>query len=329
MSESGPSTMTSMQITSLEGPGALEAVQAPVPVPRDGEVLIRVRAAGVSFPELLQTRGLYQLAPPLPFIPGSEVAGEIVAAPDGSGFASGDRVAALTVLGGFAEYALAKADLTFPLPTGLSFEQAAGFGLNYLTAYFALVERGAMRPGESVLVHGAAGGVGTAAIQVARAFGAGRIVAVVSTPEKGEVATAAGADEILMADGFREALGAGGSVDLVVDPVGGDRFTDSLRVLGPGGRLLVIGFTAGEIPTVKVNRLLLNNTSVVGVGWGAYALAVPGAAAKQWSALAPHIESGALSPIVGGVYDLTDASRALLDLDGRTATGKLVLRMPD
>ncbi len=329
MSEAAPSTMRSMQISSLDGPAALEARSAAVPVPRDGEVFIRVRAAGVSFPEVLQTRGLYQLAPPLPYIPGSEVAGEVVSAPAGSGFAPGDRVVAFTVLGGFAEYAVAKADLTFPLPAELSFEQAAGFGLNYLTAYFALVERGAMRAGESVLVHGAAGGIGTAAIQVARAFGAGRIVAVVSTVEKGEVASAAGADVVVMADGFREALGADGRVDLVVDPVGGDRFTDSLRVLGPGGRLLVIGFTGGEIPSVKVNRLLLNNTSVVGVGWGADALAVPGAAARQWSALAPHIASRALSPVLGAVYGLADASRALLDLDERTATGKIVLRMPD
>jgi NADPH2:quinone reductase len=203
MSESATSTMSSMQITSLEGPAALQAMEAPVPLARDGQVLIRVRAAGVSFPELLQTRGLYQMAPPLPFIPGSEVAGEVVTAPDDSSFAAGDRVAALTVLGGFAEYAVAKADLTFPLPNGLSFEQAAGFGLNYLTAYFALVERGGMRAGESVLVHGAAGGVGTAAIQVARALGAGRIVAVVSTADKGEVASAAGADEVVLADGFR------------------------------------------------------------------------------------------------------------------------------
>jgi NADPH2:quinone reductase len=329
MSEAVPSTMTSMQITSLEGPAALEARPAAVPVPRDDEVLIRVRAAGVSFPEVLQSRGLYQLAPPLPFIPGSEVAGDVVSAPAGSGFAPGDRVVAFTVLGGFAEYAVAKTGLTFPLPAELSFEQAAGFGLNYLTAYFALVERGAMRAGESVLVHGAAGGIGTAAIQVARAFGAGRVVAVVSTAEKGEVASAAGADVVVMADGFREALGADGRVDLIVDPVGGDRFTDSLRALGPGGRLLVIGFTSGEIPSVKVNRLLLNNTSVVGVGWGAYTLAVPGAAARQWRALAPHIASRALSPVLGAVYGLADASRALLDLDERTATGKIVLRMPD
>ncbi|MBW4033761.1 MAG: NADPH:quinone oxidoreductase family protein [Acidobacteria bacterium] len=321
--------MTSMQITSLEGPAALESRQVAVPVPRDGEVFIRVRAAGVSFPEVLQSRGLYQLAPPLPFIPGSEVAGEVVSAPAGSDFAPGDRVVAFTVLGGFAEYAVAQTDLTFPLPGELSFEQAAGFGLNYLTAYFALVERGAMRAGESVLVHGAGGGIGTATIQVARAFGAGRIVAVVSTAEKGEVASAAGADVVVMADGFREALGEEGRVDLVVDPVGGDRFTDSLRVLAPGGRLLVIGFAGGEIPSVKVNRLLLNNTSVVGVGWGAYTLAVPGAAARQWSALAPHIASRALSPVLGAVYGLADASRALLDLDERTATGKIVLRMPD
>src|ERR1700712_4796398 len=150
--------MRSMQITSLEGPTAIEPTEQPVPVPKDGEILIRVRAAGVAFPELLQTRGLYQLAPPLPFTPGTEAAGEVVSAPAGSGFEPGDRVTAITLLGGFAEHAVAKTEFTFALPEKLSFEQGAGFGLNYLTAYFALVERGAMRAGESVLVHGAAGG---------------------------------------------------------------------------------------------------------------------------------------------------------------------------
>jgi NADPH2:quinone reductase len=319
--------MRSVQITSLDGPSAVQVVEVAEPVPRAGEVLIAVMAAGVSFPELLQTRGLYQLAPPLPFVPGAEVAGVVISAPEGSGFAPGDRVAALTVLGGFAEQAVARVDLTFPLLEALSFEQAASFGLNYLTAYFALIERGGMRPGESVLVHGASGGVGTAAIQVARAYGAGRIVGVVSTEEKGRVAMDAGADAVVMADGFRDALGSDGRVDLVVDPVGGDRFTDSLRALKTGGRLLVIGFAGGEIPTVKVNRLLLNNTSVVGVGWGADSIAVPGRAAAQWAAVLPHIESGALAPIVSATYELDEASDALLAIESRTATGKIVLRM--
>jgi len=168
------------------------------------------------------------------------------------------------MLGGFAEKVLARPDLTFRLPDDVGFEEGAAFLFNYCTAYFALIERGGLRAGESVLVHGAAGGIGTASIQVAKAFGAGRVVAVVSTEAKGEIARQAGADEVVFADGFRDDVGR--SIDVVVDPVGGDRFTDSLRVLREEGRLLVIGFTAGDIPVVKVNRLLLNNVSVVGVG---------------------------------------------------------------
>jgi NADPH2:quinone reductase len=158
---------------------------------------------------------------------------------------------------------------------------------------------------------------------VAKAFGAGRVVAVVSTDEKGKVAVAAGADEYVLADGFKDAVGK--SIDIVVDPVGGDRFTDSLRTLKDDGRLLVIGFTAGSIPEVKVNRLLLNNISVVGVGWGAYAMSRPGHIGTEWNAMLPHLESGVLKPIVGGSYPLAEAAEALKSLETRKVTGKVVL----
>ena len=200
--------MRAVHISSLDGPSAVEVVDIPQPEPGSDQVLIRVRAAGVSFPEVLQTRGLYQLKPPVPFVPGSEVAGEVVSAPAGSGLAPGDRVAAMVLLGGFAEYAVTQADVVFPLPDSLSFEEAAAIPLNFLTAHFALVARGTLAEGESVLVHGAAGGIGTASIQVAKAFGAGQVVAVTSTPEKGEFATAAGADEVVLADGFKDAVKA-------------------------------------------------------------------------------------------------------------------------
>jgi len=317
--------MRAVHISSLDGPSAVDVVDVPQPEPRSDQVLIRVRAAGVSFPEVLQTRGLYQLKPPLPFVPGSEVAGEVVSAPAGSGLAPGDRVAAMVMLGGFAEYVATQADVVFPLPDALSFEQGAAMLLNYLTAHFALVARGQLAEGESVLVHGAAGGVGTASIQVAKAFGAGRVIAVTSTPEKGEVATAAGADKVVLADGFKDAVKEAGGVDIVVDPVGGDRFTDSLRCLKEDGRLLVIGFTAGEIPTVQVNRLLLNNVSVVGVGWGAYVLKRPGFVRTEWDALLPHVASGTISPPVGATFALDEAADALLTLDERRATGKVLL----
>jgi NADPH2:quinone reductase len=319
--------MKAIQITSLDGPEAVELLDVTEPTPGDGQVLIRVHAAGVAFPEVLQSRGLYQMKPDLPFTPGAEIAGEVISAPEGSGFSSGDRVAALCLLGGFAEQAVAPVSETFALPDNVSYEQGASIIFNYGTAYFALVERGKLEPGESVLVHGAAGGIGTAAIQVAKAFGAGRVVAVTSTAEKGAVALEAGADEFVLADGFKDAVVAGGKVDIVVDPVGGDRFTDSLRCLADDGRVLVIGFTAGDIPTVKVNRLLLNNVSVVGVGWGAYVLHRPGHIATEWAALAPHLESGALRPVVGPTFPLAEASAALLTLDERRATGKVLLTL--
>lgn len=315
--------MRAIHISSLDGPDSVEVVDLPDPHHED-LVTIEVKAAGVAFPELLQTRGLYQVKPDLPFVPGAEVAGVVTAAPEGSGLTVGDRVAALTLLGGFAEQALARPDLTFVLPDEVGFEEGASFIFNYATVYFALVERGHLAEGETVLVHGAAGGIGTAAIQVAKAFGAGKVIGVVSTQEKGEIARAAGADEVVLADGFLEAVGKA-SVDVVVDPVGGDRFTDSLRCLREHGRLLVIGFTAGSIPEVKVNRLLLNNVSVVGVGWGAYALSRPGHVGKEWEAMLPHLRSGALRPVVGATHPLEDAAAALRSLEGRTVTGKVVL----
>ena len=201
-------------------------------------VVVDVHAAGVSFPEVLQTRGEYQVKPPLPFVPGSEVAGIVRSAPEGAAVAAGDRVAAFCMLGGFAEVAVAPDFLTFTLPDELDFAQGAGLILNYHTAYFSLVLRGRLDEGETVLVHGAAGGVGTASIQVAKGLGC-RVIAVVSSDEKERVAREAGADEVLRSDGpwkdeAKEV--SGGGVDVVLDPVGGDRFTDSLRSLGEGGR---------------------------------------------------------------------------------------------
>ncbi|MFC6239279.1 NADPH:quinone oxidoreductase family protein [Longivirga aurantiaca] len=320
--------MRAVQITTHDGPGAVRLADVPDPVPAAGEALIAVRAAGVSFPEVLQTRGRYQLSPTLPFVPGSEVAGEVVMAPAGSGLAPGDRVAAFTMLGGFAELAAAPVTRVLPLPDGTSFDQGAALPLNYLTAWFALVQRGRMRAGESVLVQGAAGGVGTAAIQVARAFGAGTVIAVTSTHEKGAVALGAGADTYVLAESFKDDTLAAhpGGVDLVVDTVGDDRFTDSLRCLRDDGRLLVVGFTGGDIPSVKVNRLLLNNISVVGVGLGAYGVTRPTHVREGWNALLPFVENGALAPVIGEVFTLDQADQALRLIDDRRAVGKVLLR---
>jgi NADPH2:quinone reductase len=199
--------------------------------------------------------------------------------------------------------------------------------MNYLTMIFALVTRGQLREGETVLVQGAAGGIGTATIQLAAALGA-RVISVVSTPEKAEFVKSVGSHEAVLADGFRDAvkeLTRGVGVDLVVDPVGGERFTDSLRSLAPLGRLLVIGFTAGDIPTVRVNRLLLNNIDVRGVGWGAFALPRKGYVRQEWDRLIPFLESGAINPPVSGSYPLERAGDALSRLDDRSVLGKVVI----
>lgn len=324
--------MRAAQVTRLDGPSSVEVVDLPDPDDAGGtHVVIDVAAAGVCYPDVLLTRGRYQVTPDLPFVPGSEVAGRVRTAPSGSGFEEGDRVAAFPFLGGFAEVVAADPTAVFPLPERVTYEQGAALPMNYLTCHFALRERGGLREGETVLVHGAAGGVGTAAVQLAKARGA-RVVAVTSSDDKAEAARRAGADEVVAADGFREAvadLTGGRGVDLVVDPVGGDRFTDSLRSLAPGGRLLVIGFTAGSIPEVRVNRLLLNNISVVGVGWGAWWThpGGPGAAflRTQWDDLLPLLEAGTLDPVVGEVRDLAEVAAALTAVEDRLAVGKVLL----
>jgi NADPH:quinone reductase len=328
--------MRAVQITSLTGPeSALELADVPEPEPSHlltpgSGVVVDVHAAGVSFPELLQTRGEYQLKPPVPFVPGSEVGGVVRSVAGDAAVREGDRVAAFPMLGGWAEVAVAPSFLVFPLPDELDFAQGAALILNYHTAYFAMVLRGRLRGGETVLVHGAAGGVGTAALQVAKALDA-RTIAVVSTDEKEQVARAAGADEVVRSDGAWKdqavELTGGEGVDLVVDPVGGDRFTDSLRSLREGGRVVVVGFTGGSIPEVRVNRLLLRNTEVIGAGWGAFAMGKPDVCAEIGRALDGMMRSGAVRPVIGARFELASAAEALRALDERRATGKVVLQL--
>jgi NADPH2:quinone reductase len=239
----------------------------------------------------------------------------------------GDRVAAFCMLGGFAEVAVSPEWLTFPLSDELDYAQGAGLILNYHTAYFALKLRGRLAEGETVLVHGAAGGVGTASIQVAHGLGA-RAIAVVSSEEKERVAREAGADEVVRSDGpWKDQAKelSGGGVDLVLDPVGGDRFTDSLRSLAEGGRAVVVGFTGGSIPEVRVNRLLLKNTEVIGAGWGAYVLGKPDVNREIGAAVNRMVDDGVVRPLVGARFPLERASEALELIDGRGATGKVVL----
>jgi NADPH:quinone reductase len=327
--------MRAMQITQLSGPASALAL-ADVPEPEASHmlspgsgVIVDVHAAGVSFPEVLQTRGEYQFKPPLPFVPGSEVGGVVRSAPADAAVKAGDRVAAFCMLGAFAEVVAAPAVFTFKIPDELSFEQGAGLVLNYHTAYFALKLRGRLKADEMVLVHGAAGGVGTAVLQVAKGLGA-ETIGVVSSDEKERVAREAGADHVVRADGaWKDQVTelTGGGVHVVIDPVGGDRFTDSLRSLREGGRLVVVGFTGGAIPEVKVNRLLLKNTEVIGAGWGAYVMSKPEVTMQIGAALDELITAGAVAPVVGARYPLERAGEALVLLDERGATGKVVLEV--
>ena len=321
--------MRAAQVTRLDGPDAIEV--SDIPEPAGDGVVVDVYAAGVAFPDALLSRGLYQYKLEPPFVPGGEIAGVVRTAPDGSHVQPGDRVAGLTMIsGGMAEVAVLDPQRAFKLPDNVSFEAGAGLLFNDLTVYFALTVRGRLAEGETVLVHGAAGGIGTSTLRLAPVLGASRTIAVVSSDEKREIATAAGATDVVLADGFKDAVKAltdGRGVDIVMDPVGGDRFTDSLRSLAPAGRLLVVGFTGGEIPTVKVNRLLLNNIDVVGVGWGAWTMTHPGALAEQWAGLEKLLSSGRLAPPNPQVFPLDEAGAAIASLENRRARGKVVLRL--
>jgi NADPH2:quinone reductase len=324
--------MRAVRVTRLEGPAAVtvEEVEEPsAETPWGPQVLVDVHAVGTSFPDLLLSRGEYQLKPELPFTLGVDLAGTVRSAPEGSGLVEGQRVAACLPHGGAAEVVGVGAESVFALPDRLSFEQGAAIPMNYLTAQFALDQRGGLQEGETVLVHGAAGGVGTATIQVAKGMGA-RVIAVVSTPEKAAVATAAGADDTVPTDEFLAGvkdLTDGVGVDVVMDVVGGDLFLDSLRALAPLGRLLVVGFAAGGIPEVRVNRLLLNNIDVRGVGWGAFAMVRPGFMRRQWEALLPMMESGVIDPPVGATYPMEEFGRALAEMEQRQTLGKTVITL--
>ena len=294
----------------------------------DDNVVIDVRAAGVCFPDLLLTKGEYQLKLSPPFVPGMETAGVVRSAPDTSGFQAGERVSAFGVLGGYAERVAVPVGNVVRSPAELDDAQAVSLLVNYNTMYFALARRAAMRPGDSVLVMGAAGGVGTAAIQIAKAMGASQVIAVTHRQMATDYVASLGADEVLLltddwAQQVRELTHDRG-VDIVVDPIGGPTFDDAIRVLAIDGKLLVIGFAAGGIPTVKVNRLLLRNVSVVGVAWGEYLNKVPGSAALFASGLSQLVFLG-LKPPPPQRYPLSEAQAALQCLADGGVLGKLVL----
>ena len=299
----------------------------PAPVRRPGELLVRVRAAALNYPDLLMTRGAYQLKPEVPFTLGMEMAGEVIEADPDSGFAPGDWVVAGTRLGSFAEQVAVRADAVRPIPAGLDFAGAAAVGAAYLTAYVAIVRLGRMRPGEWVLVHGATGGVGLAAVDLARALG-GRVIATSRSPDKLErLAAAYPVKAALPASGFRDEVKrlTGGGADLVFDPVGGDLFDESTRCIAFGGRLLVVGFTSGRIASVSTNLPLIRGFSVVGVRAGEYGRRFPDLGRENLDAVWRLAAEGRITPRVHARYPLADWRAAFEDMAASRHIGKIVI----
>lgn len=323
--------MKAIQCVEWGPPDRLRLVELADPQPKPGEVRVRVGAAGVNYPDALIVQKKYQVQPPLPFTPGAEVAGEIDAVGDGvTDRKVSQRVVAFVGLGGFAEKVCTDARRTIALPAGVSDEVAAGFTLTYATSQHALAHRAQLKPGETLLVLGAAGGVGLAAVELGKLAGA-RVIAAASTDEKLAACHAAGADALInystldLRDAVKTCTGGKG-VDVVYDPVGGAYTEPALRSIAWRGRLLVIGFTGGEIPKIPANLLLLKEASAVGVYWGEFAQRDPQSNARMIGELMMWLAQGRLKPRVSKAYWLADTARALEDLLQRRAIGKLVLK---
>lgn len=319
--------MRAVVLERAAGPEGMALAERPEPAADGRRVLLDVYSAGVSFPDLLLSQGMYQLRPELPFVMGLEAAGVVAEAPEGSGLRPGQRVVA-SAFGSWAERVLAPVDTVFPLPDGMTMAQGAGLLMNYHTAHFGLARRGRLRPGETLLVHGAAGGVGSAAIQVGKGLGA-RVIAVVSDDRKAEAARTLGADEVVFSsEGWLDrvkALSPAG-VDAIFDPVAGDRFDDSVRALAPEGRLIIIGFAGGGgIPTLMMNRVLFRNIDIVGAAWGAFLEKHPEIRPGTHTELLTMAAAGFVDPLVGTDLPLERAADAVRLLGERQAIGKVVL----
>jgi NADPH2:quinone reductase len=322
--------MKAIQCVEWGGPEKLVLAEVPMPEPGPGEVRVRVEAAGVNFPDALIVQKKYQVQPALPFTPGTEVAGTVDAV--GSGvrhLKSGDRVGAFVGLGGFAEFVCAPAAMTAPLPTGVSTEAAAAFTLTYATSHHALIDRGQLRAGETLLVLGAGGGVGLAAVELGKIAGA-RVIAAASSEEKLAAARTHGADAAInySSSDLREAVKTmteGRGADVVYDPVGGQYTEAALRSLAWRGRLLVVGFADGTIPQIPANLLLIKGASAVGVFWGDFARREPQANQTMLAELFSWLVQGRLKPHISHRYPLAETPRALEALLARRAVGKLVI----
>ncbi len=323
--------MKAVRCKQWGGPETLVVEDVVLPDPAAGEVKIRVRAAGVNFPDVLIIQKKYQLQPALPFTPGAEVAGEVIAVgADVTHLKAGDRVVSFCGLGGFAEELIAPVAVTIPMPPGVSFELAAVFSLAYGTSWHAVRDRAALQPGETMLVLGAAGGVGLAAIEIGKAIGA-RVIAAASSDEKLAVCREHGADEVInyqsedLRDGISRICGKKGP-EVVFDPVGGRYAEPAFRAIGWRGRYLVIGFADGNIPALPLNLPLLKGASIVGVFWGEFAKREPGNNLKGMQEMTGWMREGKLKPRISKVYSLAETPQALLDMAVRRVIGKVVVK---
>ncbi len=311
-------------------PSELRVHEIPEPEVPPGNLLVEVRAAGCNFFDILMVQGQYQVKPPFPFIPGAEIGGVVCALGEGvEGFAVGDRVCASVGTGAFAERCLALPGSCWQIPDGMSFEEGAALPVVYPTSYAALVYRADLVPGETLLVHAAAGGVGISAVQIGKALGA-RVIATAGGAEKCEVAKRAGADLCIdYTDGdfveevreFTEGRGA----DVIYDPVGGDITDKSLKCIAWNGRLLIIGFASGQIPEIKANRILLKNIAVTGLHWGAHAKFEPEKIPLTFDALFELHEEGHIEPVLYRNYSLEEVPAALEALGSRRSYGKVII----
>jgi NADPH2:quinone reductase len=322
--------MKAVVCTAWGLPDSLVVGELPDPVAGPGQVVLDVKAAGVNFPDLLIIQGKYQLKPELPFTPGSELAGVVSAVGPGvERIAPGDRMIGFTAQGAFAEKIALPAQALMPMPPGMAFDTAAALTLTYGTSHHAVVDRAALKKGETMLVLGAAGGVGLAAIEIGKALGA-RVIAAASSDEKLAVCRAHGADASInySRDELREAIKAatgGKGPDVIYDPVGGPYTEPAFRAIGWRGRYLVVGFANGEIPRLPLNLTLLKGASLVGVFWGEYAKREPQANLAAMRQLLGWLGEGKIRPRVSARYALADTARALNDMAARKVTGKVVI----
>lgn len=320
-----------------ENPVGVEALtwkELPTPAPKAGEVLIEIKAASLNFPDLLIVQNKYQMKPALPFVPGSEYAGIILAAGDGvTHLKPGQSVACLSGTGGFGTHTIAPAALCMPLPEGFPHVDAAAFIMIYATSYHALVDRAQLKAGDTVLVLGAAGGVGTSAIQIAKAVGA-RVIAAASTDEKCALCTSIGADATInytthgLPNAFRDAVKAatdGKGPDVIYDPVGGDFAEAAFRSIAWRGRYLVVGFASGPIPSLPLNLALLKGASIVGVFWGDFARREPKANAAMMGELAQWYAAGKIKPVIDRTMPMAELKAAYAHMGSRGVMGKLVM----